>query len=110
MHYNIMKMDFYWALEMSLDYNAPDGEQQYEYIREKLDKIYEAQDSFQQQANVIYDHLSNINFERFIQQSAWAVEDEARFNQDLERAQEQYGDYEMELSEIEFYLSEQSEV
>lgn len=42
MHYNIMKMDFYWALEMSLDYNAPDGEQQYEYIREKLDKIYEA--------------------------------------------------------------------
>lgn len=77
--YNIKKIDFYWALEMSLDYNAPDGEQQYEYIREKLDKIFELQNSLQQQADVIYDHISNINFERFIQEVAWAIEDERAF-------------------------------
>ena len=79
MTYNNMKIDFYWALEMSIDYNAPDGEEQYDYIREKLDKVFELQNSLQQQADVIYDHISNINFERFIQEVAWAVEDERAF-------------------------------
>lgn len=54
-------------------------------------------------------HISNLNFDRFIQEQAWAVEDEAAFRDDAARAEEQRNDYQNELTEITEVLMEMDE-
>jgi hypothetical protein len=102
---NDNKLAFLDLVKMSLNDTAADWAER-DRIDEQIQGIYDQQVAFQSQKDEISTHISNLNFERFQQDQAWQVEDEANFMADATRAEEQKADYVAELGELDLWLTD----
>lgn len=102
---NDNKLAFLDLVKMSLNDSEADWAER-DRIDEQIQGIYDQQVAFQAQKDEISTHISNLNFERFQQDQAWQVEDEANFMADATRAEEQKADYVAELGELDLWLTD----
>jgi hypothetical protein len=94
---NDNKIEF---LYMFIDTLQPDDWERIDELHNAIGRIYDENWEYQSQVDELDGHLSNLNFERFIVEQQWQMEDEAAFQAEAERAQAQADEYEMEWAEL----------
>lgn len=102
---NDAKLEFLDLVYQTFD-DSEEGWMERDQIDQEIGRIYDQNWEFQMQFDEIDTHLSNLNFERFIQEQAWQQEEEAAFQEDATRAEEQKGDYEAELLELNTWVAD----
>lgn len=90
---NNEKLNFFDLFQNSLDTADEVGWQWWLDVDNMKSSVFEQLDGQQLQLQALDEHFSNLNFEMFMMEQEWQAADEAAFQADAARAEEQKTDY-----------------
>lgn len=98
--YNDQKLDFFDLVYLTFE-DTPYGWSQKDMVDEQINVIYDQNYLFQTQLEDIDTHISNLEFQKYIQEQRWDQELFEEYEEDAIRMQAQRDSYEAELEDIE---------